>query len=84
MLDPVEALTSAFPQAVEGTQEFRGEITVIVDADSIVEVCRYCRDTKGLEYNFLSDVAGWIITRKSRVSPCRITYIRWCTTGRCG
>lgn len=58
MLDPVEALTSAFPQAVEDIQEFRGEITVIVVADSIAEVCGYCRDTKGLEYNFLSDVAG--------------------------
>jgi NADH-quinone oxidoreductase subunit C len=23
-----------------------------------VDICRYCRDTKGLEYNFLSDVSG--------------------------
>ena len=58
MLDPVETLTNAFPNAVEGIQEFRGEITLLVDANRIAEVCRHCRDTKGLEYNFMSDVAG--------------------------
>jgi NADH-quinone oxidoreductase subunit C len=58
MFDPVEALTGEFPDAVEGTQEFRGELTILVAADHIGAVCRYCRDSKGLEYNFLSDVAG--------------------------
>lgn len=57
-LNPVEALQTAFSGAVQEVQEFRGEITVIVDGARIVEICRYCRDTKGLEYNFLSDVAG--------------------------
>jgi NADH-quinone oxidoreductase subunit C len=57
-LNPVEALRAAFPDAVQDVQEFRGEITIIVDGEHIIEVCRYCRDTKGLDYNFLSDVAG--------------------------
>jgi NADH-quinone oxidoreductase subunit C len=39
-------------------QTFRGDTTVIVSREHIVEICRFCRDTKGLEYNFLSDVAG--------------------------
>ncbi len=58
MLDPVEAITSAFPDAIQDVLEFRGEITLVVDSDYIVSVCRFCRDTKGLEYNFLSDVSG--------------------------
>jgi NADH-quinone oxidoreductase subunit C len=56
--DPVEVLQTAFPDAVQDIQRFRGDITVQVDGESIAEVCRYCRDTKGLEYNFLSDVTG--------------------------
>ncbi|MBN1201129.1 MAG: NADH-quinone oxidoreductase subunit C [Anaerolineae bacterium] len=57
-LNPVEALRAAFPNAIEDVQEFRGDVTVVVSAGQIVNVCRYCRDTKGLEYNVLSDVAG--------------------------
>ncbi|MBI5961770.1 MAG: NADH-quinone oxidoreductase subunit C [Chloroflexi bacterium] len=57
-VNPVESLRAAFSDAVQDVQEFRGEITFIIDRDHIVDVCRYCRDTKGLEYNFLSDVAG--------------------------
>ena len=58
MVDPVDALRAAFPDAFEDAQEFRGEITVVIAADHIVDVCRCCRDTKGLDYNFLSDITG--------------------------
>ena len=57
-LDPVESLRVAFPDAVRDIQHFRGDITIVVDSERIADVCRYCRDTKGLEYNFLSDVMG--------------------------
>ncbi len=57
-LNPVEALRAAFPDAVQDVQEFRGETTVVVAGEQIVEVCRYCRDTKELAYDFLSDVVG--------------------------
>ncbi len=57
-LDPVEALQGAFPEAVEEVQEFRGETTVVVNGERIVDIARYCRDTDGLHYNFCSDVAG--------------------------
>lgn len=57
-LDPIEALRAAFPEAVQDTQVFRGEVTIIVDRAQIVAVCQYCRTAPGLEYNFLSDVTG--------------------------
>ena len=57
-LDPVEAIRTALPEAVLDVNEFRGEITVVVERDRIVDVITYCRDTVGLEYNFLSDVTG--------------------------
>jgi NADH-quinone oxidoreductase subunit C len=57
-VNSVEALQSAFGETIQEIREFRGEITVVVDAARIVDVCRFCRDTKGLDYNFLSDVSG--------------------------
>lgn len=57
-LDPVEAINNAFPDAIQDVQTFRDELTIIVVPESIVDICRYCRDTEGLAYNFLSDVTG--------------------------
>ncbi len=57
-LNPIEALQAAFPDAVEDAQTFRGETTVVVAREAIVDMCRYCRETEGLAYNFLSDVTG--------------------------
>lgn len=56
--NPVEALRAEFSDAILEVQEFRGEITVIVDPARIVNICQFCRDTEGLQYNFLSDVTG--------------------------
>jgi NADH-quinone oxidoreductase subunit C len=57
-LNPVEAVRSAFGNAVQDVIEYRGETTIVVDADQIVNVCRYIRDTSGLDFNFLSDVTA--------------------------
>jgi NADH-quinone oxidoreductase subunit C len=56
--DPVEALQGALPEAVQDTKEFRGELTIIVDSERIIDVMRYLRDTAGLVYNFLSDISS--------------------------
>jgi NADH-quinone oxidoreductase subunit C len=52
----VETIKRALPDAVLEVLEFRGETTLIIDAEKIVEVARFCRDTDGLEFNLLSDV----------------------------
>ncbi len=51
-------LKERFPQAVTNVSEFRGDVTAEVDSKAIVEVCRYCRDTEGFEFNLLSDICG--------------------------
>jgi NADH-quinone oxidoreductase subunit C len=53
-----QTLELMFPDAILESQEFRGEITIIVDGAKIIEVCQYCRNTEGLEFNFLSDITG--------------------------
>lgn len=57
-LDAVEALKGAMPDSVLDTHEFHGETTLIVKAADIVNVLRYLRDSKGLIYNYLSDISA--------------------------
>jgi NADH-quinone oxidoreductase subunit C len=47
-----------FPQAVMEIIEFRGDVTLVVDRASLVEVAAFCRDTEGLRFNLLSDLCG--------------------------
>ena len=56
--DPVAAVQSELPDVLQDTKEFRGELTLVVLPEQIVEVARYLRDTPGLVYNFLSDISS--------------------------
>ncbi len=40
------------------TKEFRGELTIVVGKEHIVEVCRFLKDEPELAYDFLSDLCG--------------------------
>jgi len=54
----IEAATRALGDALIEARERVGEITLVVHRDAIVEVCRTLRDTVGLEYQQLMDIAG--------------------------
>jgi NADH-quinone oxidoreductase subunit C len=54
----IEAATVALGDALIEAREHVGEITLTVQRESIVEVCRALRDTPGLEYQQLMDIAG--------------------------
>jgi NADH-quinone oxidoreductase subunit C len=56
--DPLAALRTAFPDAVEEVVEFRGDNTIYITPEKIAEVAAYLRDTDGLRFNFLVDVVG--------------------------
>lgn len=56
--DVTQALLEQFGDAVQTTENFRGEPTFIVAPQKLVEVCQFLRDTEGLEYKFLADIAG--------------------------
>jgi hypothetical protein len=57
-LDPVDLAKLSLKDAVLDVVEFRGETTIVVDPQRIVEVCQFFRDTEGLEYIFLSDITA--------------------------
>ena len=53
-----EQIQIAFPEAVNEVSEFRGEVTIKVEAVSITDVATYCRDEDGLQFNMLASLAG--------------------------
>ena len=54
----IDAAKAALGDALLDVKEHVGEITLTVKRESIVEVCRALRDTAGLEYQQLMDIAG--------------------------
>lgn len=54
----LERLTSALPEAVLGSAEFRGDLSVMVRPDAIVEVARFLRDDPQLGYTYLENLCG--------------------------
>jgi NADH-quinone oxidoreductase subunit C len=54
----IEAAKTALGDALLQAVEHVGEITLTVRREAIVDVCRALRDTPGLEYQQLMDIAG--------------------------
>jgi NADH-quinone oxidoreductase subunit C len=54
----IDAAKSALGEALLDAKEHVGEITLTVRRESVVDACRTLRDTPGLEYQQLMDIAG--------------------------
>lgn len=54
----VEALSAAIPGAVEEVQEFRGETTVVVARERIVDALAFLRDRPMPRFAFLTDLTA--------------------------
>ncbi len=54
----IESVTSRFPAAVSSTHSWRGDATVVVRGDFLVEVARYLKEDASLRMNFLMDVTA--------------------------
>ena len=53
--ETADALRRQFGNAVQDVVYFRGEVSAVIETESIVDVARYCHDD--LEYDLLSDVS---------------------------
>ncbi len=54
----LDRLNSRFPGAVTESGEFRGELSVVVPRESIVETCRFLKEDPDLHYELLADLCG--------------------------
>ncbi len=56
--DPVAAIKEKMADAYVYDKEFRGEVTIVVKPERIIDVMHFFRDTPGLVYNFLHDISA--------------------------
>ncbi|MFL6850047.1 MAG: NADH-quinone oxidoreductase subunit C [Sphingomicrobium sp.] len=54
----IDAAKAVLGDALIEAREHVGEITLVVEREAIVDVCRALRDTRGLEYQQLMEIAG--------------------------
>lgn len=54
----LDKLKEQFGDAILEAAEFRGELTVVVPKERIVEVCRFLKYDSELRYDLLSDLCG--------------------------
>ena len=54
----VEVLTAQFGDALLGSAEFRGQLSVRVAPPAIAEVCAFCRDDERLRFDMLTDLTA--------------------------
>jgi NADH/F420H2 dehydrogenase subunit C len=53
-----DRLKDGFPEAVLDVAEFRGEITVIIAREALLEIARFLRDDPGTAFDMLTVVTG--------------------------
>jgi NADH-quinone oxidoreductase subunit C len=54
----LERLKAKFLHSTFDADEFRGELTVIIPKERIVDVCRFLKDDSELRFNLLADLCG--------------------------
>lgn len=53
-----ERLKERFPEAVQDMVAFRGEVTVVVTPETLIEVATACRDDAEMAFDYLADLAA--------------------------
>ncbi len=54
----LERLETKFADIALEANEFRGELTVVIPKERIVEVCKYLRENNELNFDLLADLCG--------------------------
>ena len=52
----IRGLQEKFPESYVRTEEFRGDLTVVVRKDRIIDILRFLKDDSGFLYNYLTDI----------------------------
>lgn len=57
-LEIAEKIRESFPEEVLDVREFRGQVSVTVRKNRIVDICRYLREERDLKFDYLTDLCG--------------------------
>ncbi len=76
----IERLKTQFPASIEGTNEFRGDLTVQVKRSDIVQICRFLKDEPALSFDMIIDLCGVDMYRPD--GRFEVIYILYSLTNR--
>jgi NADH-quinone oxidoreductase subunit C len=54
----LDTLKSRFGQLIVESSEFRGELTVVVHKENLLEICQFLKQDSELSYDLLADLCG--------------------------
>lgn len=74
----IEQVQHQFPDAVVETSHFRGDDTVIVQRERIVEMCRWLKATPACDMNMMMDLCG--VDYPGRAERFEVVYHLYSTT----
>jgi NADH-quinone oxidoreductase subunit C len=57
-LDAAKVLQQQFSSTVSEPEEYRREVSVVVERNAIVDACRFLRDDPRLSFDMISDISG--------------------------
>ncbi len=57
-LEIAEKIRESFPEEVLDVREFRGQVSVTVRKNRIVDICGYLREERDLKFDYLTDLCG--------------------------
>jgi len=54
----LRTLKEKFPQAIQAVSFYAGEVTVLLDKESLLDVCRFLKEEPALRLDYLSNLCG--------------------------
>lgn len=73
MKEKIESkLREKFPRAILEVSEFRGDLTFLVDKNSIVDICKFLKEDEELSFDLLVDLCG--VDRAKRKDRFEVVY----------
>jgi NADH-quinone oxidoreductase subunit C len=55
----VRRIQDAFPGALKESSDFRGDLSIVVEPDSVLEVARHLKDVEGFNYFLYAAAVDW-------------------------
>ena len=55
----VERIQKAFPGALQESSDFRGDLSIVVEPDSVLEVARHLKQAEGYDYFLYGTAVDW-------------------------
>ncbi len=71
----IKKLIKKFGKTIIGNHSFRGDDTIIINKNHVVDVCRFLKEEKDLDFNFMMDLTAVdYLNQKDRKERFEVVY----------